>query len=69
MSQNLSLYISEQLRDVDILIRTPGFQNAFQRYYEDGESQSLKEYVLSYLLAQHQGVSRIYLLDLSLIHI
>ncbi|WP_300413332.1 ATP-binding protein [uncultured Oscillibacter sp.] len=64
VSQNLSLYISEQLRDVDILIRTPGFQNAFQRYYEDGESQSLKEYVLSYLLAQHQGVSRIYLLDL-----
>lgn len=63
VSQNLSLYISEQLRDVDILIRTPGFQGAFARYYEDGESQSLKEYVLSYLLAQHQGVSRIYLLE------
>lgn len=63
VSQNLALYISEQLRDVDILTRTPGFQSAFRDYYDGGGSQSLKEHILSYLLSQQQGVSRVYLLD------
>lgn len=63
VSQNLSLYISEQLRDVEILTRTPGFLNEFQRYYENGEKRGLKEHLLSYMISQHRGVSRIYLLD------
>ncbi|MEA4933671.1 MAG: ATP-binding protein [Lawsonibacter sp.] len=63
VSQNLSLYLSEQLRDIDILTRTPGFLNEFQRYYEEKEDRGLKEYILSYMLSQHRGVSRIYLLD------
>ncbi len=63
VSQNLSLYISEQIRDVDVLTRTPGFQSAFRDYYDGGGSQGLKEHILSYLLSQRQGVSRIYLLD------
>ena len=63
VSQSLALYISEQLRDVDILTRTPGFLNQFQTYYATGESRGVKEYVLSYMLSQHQGLSRIYLLD------
>lgn len=63
VSQNLALYISEQLRDVEILTRTPGFQNALRDYYDGGGTQSLKEHILSYLLSQQQGVSRVYLLD------
>ncbi len=63
VSQNLSLYLSEQLRDIDILTRTPGFLNEFQLYYEKGEDRGLKEYILSYMLSQHRSVSRIYLLD------
>ena len=63
VSQSLTLYISEQLRDVEILTKTPGFLEAFGKYYSSGETQSLKEYVLSYMLSQHQGISRMYLLD------
>ncbi len=63
VSQSLALYISEQLRDVEILTKTPGFLAAFGRYYDIGETQSLKEYILSYMLPQHQGLSRMYLLD------
>lgn len=63
VSQNLSLYISEQIRDVDILVRTPGFLGELNKYYEDGDSRGVKGYILSYMLAQQQGISRIYLLD------
>lgn len=63
MAQNLSLYISKQLRDVNILVRTPGFMQEFRRYYTDGVDDGLKEYILSYILSQQQGVSRIYLID------
>ena len=63
MAQNLSLYISKQLRDVNILVRTPGFMQEFRRYYTDSVDDGLKEYILSYILPQQQGVSRIYLID------
>ena len=63
VSQNLSLYLSEQLRNVEILTQTPGFLTQFHTYYETGEQKGLKEYVLSYMLSQNQGVSRLYLLD------
>ncbi len=63
VSQSLTLYISEQLRDVEILTKTPGFLTAFGQYYGSGDTQSLKEYILSYMLSQHQGLSRMYLLD------
>lgn len=63
VSQSLSLYISEQIRDIDILVRTPGFLAALENYYGTGESRGAKEYILSYMLAQQQGLSRVYLLD------
>ena len=63
VSQNLSLYLSEQLRNVEILTQTPGFLTQFHTYYGTGEQKGLKEYVLSYMLSQNQGVSRLYLLD------
>ena len=63
VSQNLSLYLSEQLRNVEILTQTPGFLTQFHTYYETGDQKGLKEYVLSYMLSQNQGVSRLYLLD------
>ena len=63
VSQNLSLYLSEQLRNVEILAQTPGFLTQFHTYYETGDQKGLKEYVLSYMLSQNQGVSRLYLLD------
>lgn len=63
IAQNLSLYLSEQLRDIDILTRTPGFLGQFKSYYDTGENRGLKEYILSYMISQHQGLSRIYLLD------
>ena len=62
-AQNLSLYLSEQLRNVEILTRTPGFLDQFHTYYSNGEQKGLKEYVLSYMLSQNQGISRLYLLD------
>lgn len=63
VSQNLSLYLSEQLRNVEILTQIPGFLTQFHTYYETGDQKGLKEYVLSYMLSQNQGVSRLYLLD------
>lgn len=63
VSQDLSLYLSEQLRNVEILTQTPGFLTQFHTYYETGDQKGLKEYVLSYMLSQNQGVSRLYLLD------
>lgn len=63
VSQNLSLYLSEQLRNVEILTQTSGFLTQFHTYYETGDQKGLKEYVLSYMLSQNQGVSRLYLLD------
>lgn len=63
VSQNLSLYLSEQLRNVETLTQTPGFLTQFHTYYETGDQKGLKEYVLSYMLSQNQGVSRLYLLD------
>lgn len=63
VSQNLSLYLSEQLRNVEILTQTPGFLTQFHTYYETGDQKGLKEYVLSYMLSQNQGVSRLYLLN------
>ena len=62
-SQNLSLYLSEQIRNVEILTQTPGFLNQFHTYYVSGEQKGLKEHILSYMLSQNQGISRIYLLD------
>lgn len=63
VAQNLSLYISKQQRDIDILTRTPGFLDEFRDYYGSGDESGLKEYVLSYILSQQEGVSRIYLID------
>lgn len=65
VSQNLSLYLSEQLRNVEILTQTPGFLSQFRTYYAAGDQKGLKEYVLSYMLSQNQGISRFYLLDQS----
>lgn len=47
----------------DILIKTPGFIEEYYRYYEQGLSGGVKEYILSYMISQSQGLSRIYLLD------
>ncbi len=63
VSQSLDLYLSEQLRDVEILVKTPGFAGEFQRYYRDGAAQGLKEYLVSYMISQSHGLSRVYLLD------
>ena len=63
VSQNLSLYLSEQIRNVEILTQTPGFLDQFHTYYLTGDQTGLKEYVLSYMLSQNQGTSRLYLLD------
>ncbi|WP_312645690.1 ATP-binding protein [Hydrogenoanaerobacterium sp.] len=64
VSQNIDLFLSEQLRDVEILVRTPGFIQELQKYYDYGNVEGVKEYILSYMLALHyQGLSRIYLLD------
>ncbi len=46
VSQNLSLYLSEQLRNVEILTQTPGFLTQFHTYYETGDQKGLKESVL-----------------------
>ena len=55
-SQNLSLYLSEQIRNVEILTQTPGFLNQFHTYYVSGEQKGLKEHILSYMLSQNQGI-------------
>lgn len=63
VAQNLSLYISEQLRDIEILTRSPGFLTEFENYYETGDDTALREHIVSYMLSQKRGVKRIYLLD------
>ena len=63
VSQNLSLYLSEQMTDINILCRTPGFMTQFRSYYADQDINGLKEYILSYMLTQESDVARIYLLD------
>ena len=45
------------------MTQTPGFLNQFHTYYVSGEQKGLKEHILSYMLSQNQGISRIYLLD------
>lgn len=63
VAQNLSLYLSEQLLDVDILIRAPGFIQEMNRYYDTADPFPLKEYMLSYMLNQTSIVARMYLFD------
>lgn len=63
VSKNLDLYLSEQIRDIEILVKTPGFVNEMRGYYEAGEVGGTKEYILSYMLSHYKGLSRIYLLD------
>lgn len=63
VAQNLSLYISDQLRDVEIMTRSPGFLSEFEHYYETGEDTGVREHIVSYMLSQKRGVRRIYLLD------
>ncbi len=63
VAQNLSLYISEQLRDVEIMTRSPGFLEEFEQYYDTGDDTALREHIISYMLSQKRGVRRIYLLD------
>ena len=63
VAQNLSLYISEQLRDVEIMIRAPGFLTEFEQYYDTGDDTALREHIVSYMLSQKRGARRIYLLD------
>ncbi len=63
VAQNMQLFFSEQLQDVDILIKTPGFIEELEKYYQYGNVGGVKEYILSYMLSQQQGISRIYLLD------
>jgi two-component system cell cycle sensor histidine kinase/response regulator CckA len=65
VAQNMELFLSEQLRDVDILIKTPGFIDELQKYYRFGSVGGVKEYILSYMLSQQEGLSRIYLLDIN----
>ena len=54
-SQNLSLYLSEQIRNVEILTQTPGFLKQFHTYYVSGEQKGLKEHILSYMLSKIRG--------------
>lgn len=63
VAQNLSLYISDQLRNVEIMTHSPGFLSEFEHYYETGEDTGVREHIVSYMLSQKRGVRRIYLLD------
>ena len=65
VSKTLSLYISGQLRDIEILTRSPGFLTEFENYYETGGDTALREHIVSYMLSQKRGVKRIYLLEKS----
>ncbi|WP_367565286.1 ATP-binding protein [Lacrimispora sp.] len=63
VSQNLELNISEQLRQISILIQTPGFLDAMEEHYRTGETEKIKEYIFSYMLSdQSGGPARMYLL-------
>lgn len=63
VSMNLQNFFSEQLRKMDILTRTPGFQDSFETYYESGDDSSMKEYIFSYMQSTQQGLASIYVLD------
>lgn len=63
VSQNLELYISEQLSCVRTLTQTSGFIDGMEAYYSSGEMKAIKEYIFSYMLSNQQGPSRMYLLD------
>lgn len=63
VSQNLELYISEQLSCVKTLTQTSGFIEGMEAYYSSGEKKAIKEYIFSYMLSNQQGPSRMYLLD------
>lgn len=63
VSQNLELCLSEQLRQVSTLTRTPGFLDALEEHYKTGETGKIKEYIFSYMLADQQGPSRMYLIS------
>lgn len=65
VSQNLELYLSEQLRQVRMLTQTPGFLDAMEAYYQTGEAGKVKEYIFSYMLSDQQGPSRMYLVNRS----
>lgn len=65
VSQNLELYLSEQLRQVRTLTQTPGFLDAMETYDQTGETGTIKEYIFSYMLSDQQGPSRMYLVNRS----
>ena len=63
VSQNLQNFFDEQIRKVDILTRTPGFQQGFETYYETGDDTGMKGYIFSYIQSHQQGLASIYVLD------
>lgn len=63
VSQNLDLYLTRQLRSMDVMIRSPGFADEFHRFYQTGEDSGIKEYIASYMLTYQQGLSRVYVLN------
>lgn len=63
VSQNLELCLSEQLKQVSTLTQTPGFLEALEEHYKTGETGQIKEYIFSYMLADQQGPSRMYLIS------
>lgn len=63
VSQNLEICLSDQFRQVSTLTQTPGFLEAMEEHYRTGENARTKEYIFSYMLADQQGPSRMYLLD------
>ncbi|HJC48679.1 MAG TPA: response regulator [Candidatus Lachnoclostridium pullistercoris] len=63
VSRNLQNFFTEQIRKVDILTQTPGFQEGFEDFYENGDDQGMKEYIFSYMQSHQQGLASIYVLD------
>lgn len=63
VSQNLEICLSDQFRQVSTLTQTPGFLEAMEDHYQTEETARIKEYIFSYMLADQQGPSRMYLLD------
>ena len=63
VSRNLQSFFTEQIQKMDILTQTPGFQDQFSGYYENGDATVMKEYIFSYMLSHQQGLASIYVLD------
>lgn len=63
VSRNLQSFFTEQFQKMDILTQTPGFQDQFSEYYENGDATVMKEYIFSYMLSHHQGLASVYVLD------